>query len=409
MFLFVEILKLSIQTIRSNKLRSFLTLLGIVIGLFSIIAIMTALTALQEGIDSGLSQLGSNTFQIQKYPAMNFGGPQQGKFRNRPDITYEQGLRLMQQATEYRYISLENWKFSKTFKYGKYNTNPNMSIAGVNEDFPFANDYSIKEGRFFTEKEVSSASDVCVVGVEVVNKLFPNENPIGKRVNLDGREYQILGVFESKGSSFGQSLDNFAAIPITKSLEIYGKQTTINIAVQAKDKSSYDATVENITAVFRVIRGLGPGQENNFEIYSNESLISSVNNFTKYFKYGAGFISFIALLAAGIGIMNIMLVSVTERTKEIGIRKSIGAKSRNILTQFLLEAVILCEIGGIVGILLGVISGNILGIYLNAKVVVPVDWIIIGLVVCSVVGVVFGTYPAYKAAKLDPIDALRYE
>ena len=409
MFLFVEILKLSIQTIRSNKLRSFLTLLGIVIGLFSIIAIMTALTALQAGIDSGLSQLGSNTFQIQKYPAMNFGGPQQGKFRNRPDITYEQGLRLMQEATEYRYISLENWKFSKTFKYGKYNTNPNMSIAGVNEDFPFANDYSIKEGRFFTEKEVSSASDVCVVGVEVVNKLFPNENPIGKRVNLDGREYQILGVFESKGSSFGQSLDNFAAIPITKSLEIYGKQTTINIAVQAKDKSSYDATVENITAVFRVIRGLGPGQENNFEIYSNESLISSVNNFTKYFKYGAGFISFIALLAAGIGIMNIMLVSVTERTKEIGIRKSIGAKSRNILTQFLLEAVILCEIGGIVGILLGVISGNILGIYLNAKVVVPVDWIIIGLVVCSVVGVVFGTYPAYKAAKLDPIDALRYE
>lgn len=409
MFLFVEILKLSIQTIRSNKLRSFLTLLGIVIGLFSIIAIMTALTALQAGIDSGLSQLGSNTFQIQKYPAMNFGGPQQGKFRNRPDITYEQGLRLMQQATEYRYISLENWKFSKTFKYGKYNTNPNMSIAGVNEDFPFANDYSIKEGRFFTEKEVSSASDVCVVGVEVVNKLFPNDNPIGKRVNLDGREYQILGVFESKGSSFGQSLDNFAAIPITKSLEIYGKQTTINIAVQAKDKSSYDATVENITAVFRVIRGLGPGEENNFEIYSNESLISSVNNFTKYFKYGAGFISFIALLAAGIGIMNIMLVSVTERTKEIGIRKSIGAKSRNILTQFLLEAVILCEIGGIVGILLGVISGNILGIYLNAKVVVPVDWIIIGLVVCSVVGVVFGTYPAYKAAKLDPIDALRYE
>lgn len=409
MFLFIEILKLSIQTIKSNKLRSFLTLLGIVIGLFSIIAIMTALTALQAGIDSGLSQLGSNTFQIQKYPAMNFGGPQQGKFRNRPDITYEQGLRLMQEATEYRYISLENWKFSKTFKYGKYNTNPNMSIAGVNEDFPFANDYSVKEGRFFTEKEVSSASDVCVVGVEVVNKLFPNENPIGKRVNLDGREYQILGVFESKGSSFGQSLDNFAAIPITKSLEIYGKQTTINIAVQAKDKSSYDATVENITAVFRVIRGLGPGQENNFEIYSNESLISSVNSFTKYFKYGAGFISFIALLAAGIGIMNIMLVSVTERTKEIGIRKSIGAKSRNILTQFLLEAVILCEIGGIVGILLGVISGNILGIYLNAKVVVPVDWIIIGLVVCSVVGIVFGTYPAYKAAKLDPIDALRYE
>lgn len=409
MFVFLEIVKLAIQTIRSNKLRSSLTLLGIVIGLFSIIAIMTALTALQSGIESGLSQLGSNTFQIQKFPALNFGGPQQRKYRNRPDITYEQGQRLINEATEYRYISLENWKYNKTFKYGKYNTNPNMTIAGVNADFPPANDYTISNGRFFTDKEVESASEVTVIGVEIVDKLFPNENPIGKRINLDGHEFLVIGVFESKGSSFGQSMDNFAAIPITKSLDIYGRQTSINISIQSRDKSSYDATVENITAVFRVIRGLGPGEDNNFEIYSNESLISSVNNFTKYFKYGAVFISFIALLAAGIGIMNIMLVSVTERTKEIGIRKSIGAKNRNILTQFLTEAIILCQFGGLIGIILGVVSGNILGIYLKAKVVIPIDWIIIGVVVCTVVGVVFGTYPAYKAAKLNPIDALHYE
>lgn len=409
MFVFIEIVKLAIQTIRSNKLRSSLTLLGIVIGLFSIIAIMTALTALQSGIESGLSQLGSNTFQIQKFPALSFGGPQMGKYRNRPDITYEQGMRLIQEATEYRYISLENWKMGKTFKYGKYNTNPNMAIAGVNADFPPANDYTISEGRFFTDKEVEAASEVTVIGVEIVEKLFPNENPLGKRINLDGHEFLIIGVFESKGSSFGQSMDNFAAIPITKSLDIYGRQNSINISVQSRDKSSYDATVENITAVFRVIRGLGPGEDNNFEIYSNESLISSVNNFTKYFKYGAAFISFIALLAAGIGIMNIMLVSVTERTKEIGIRKSIGAKNRNILTQFLTEAIILCQFGGLIGIILGVVSGNILGIYLKAKIVIPIDWIVIGVVVCTIVGVVFGTYPAYKAAKLNPIDALHYE
>lgn len=409
MLIYTDILKLALNTIRGNKLRSILTLSGIVIGVFSIIAIMTALTALQSGIDSGLSQLGSNTFQIQKYPAINFGGPSQKKYRNRPDITYEQGLRLIEKATEYKYISLENWKFSKVFKYGKYYTNPNMQIAGVNVDFPQANDHAIREGRFFTEKEVESSADVTVIGVEVVDKLFPFENPIGKRINLDGHEFLVIGVFESKGTSFGQSMDNFAAIPITKSLNIYGKNSSINIAIQAKDKISYDASVENITSVFRVIRGMGPGEENNFEIYSNESLISSVNSFTKYFKYGAAFISFIALLAAGIGIMNIMLVSVTERTREIGIRKSVGAKSNNILAQFLVEAVILCQIGGILGIILGVASGNILGIYLNAKVVIPIDWIIIGLVVCTTVGIIFGVYPAYKAAKLNPIDALRYE
>jgi putative ABC transport system permease protein len=159
----------------------------------------------------------------------------------------------------------------------------------------------------------------------------------------------------------------------------------------------------------RSIRKDQPGVADSFEIFSNDSLIGQVNSFTKYFKYGAGFISFIAMLAAGIGIMNIMLVSVTERTKEIGIRKAIGAKRSSILTQFLIEAIILCQLGGIIGIILGVVTGNVLGIYLSSPVVIPYDWVIIGLVVCSVVGIVFGVYPAYKAAKLDPIDALRYE
>jgi putative ABC transport system permease protein len=159
----------------------------------------------------------------------------------------------------------------------------------------------------------------------------------------------------------------------------------------------------------RSIRKDKPGEADSFEIYSNESLIGQVNNFTKYFKYGAGFISFIAMLAAGVGIMNIMLVSVTERTKEIGIRKAIGAKNHSVLIQFLIEAIILCEFGGIIGIALGILTGNLLGMYLNSPVVIPYDWVVIGLVVCSVVGIVFGVYPAYKAAKLNPIDALRYE
>ncbi|MBN1634086.1 MAG: ABC transporter permease [Ignavibacteria bacterium] len=407
--LIVEIIKLALNTIRANKLRAFLTLSGIVIGVFSIIAIMTALSALQAGIESGLSQLGSNSFQIQKFPAMNFGGPGSRKYRNRPDITYEQGLQLMERATNYKYISIELWKMGKIFKYGKYVTNPNMSLCGGTTGFTYTNDYVIRDGRFFSEKEVQSASPVAVIGLEVVSKLFPKENPINKRIILDGHDYQVIGILEGKGESFGQSLDNLAIIPITRSLQIYGREESLNIAIQAKDKASYNDCVENIISVFRVIRGVKPGEENNFEIFSNDSLIESVNSFTKYFKYGAGFISFIALLAAGVGIMNIMLVSVTERTKEIGIRKAIGAKNSNILFQFIVEAIILCQVGGIVGIILGVFSGNLLGIYLKTNVVIPYDWVIIGFVICTLVGVIFGVYPAYKASRLNPIDALRYE
>jgi len=407
--LIIEIIKLALNTIKANKLRAFLTLSGIVIGVFSIIAIMTALSALQSGIESGLSQLGSNTFQIQKFPVMDFGGPPGRRFRNRPDITYEQGLLLMERATYYKDMSLEIWKSGKIFKYGQFTTNPNMSLCGSSTGFFSTNDYMIKEGIFFNEKEVQNASSVAIIGLEVVSKLFPKENPLYKRIILDGHDYLIIGIFEPRGASFGQSLDNLAIVPISKVLQIYGREQSINISVQAKDKSSYDDTMENIISTFRVIRGVKPGEENNFEIFSNESLIGTVNNFTKYFKYGAGFISFIALLAAGIGIMNIMLVSVTERTKEIGIRKAIGAKNNNILFQFIVEAIILSQVGGVLGIILGVLSGNLLGIYLKSNVVIPYDWVIIGFVICTLVGVIFGVYPAYKASKLNPIDALRYE
>ncbi|MBK9228493.1 MAG: ABC transporter permease [Ignavibacteria bacterium] len=272
------------------------------------------------------------------------------------------------------------------------------------------NNRAVQFGRFITETDILNNSNVAVIGMDVVEKLFPNVNPIGQYMIIENNEFKIIGVFEKKGEGFGQSNDNFALLPITTMQQIYGKNNrSINVAIQAPSKETFNESIENVVSVMRSIRKDKPGEADSFEIFSNDSLIGQVNSFTKYFKYGAGFISFIAMLAAGIGIMNIMLVSVTERTKEIGIRKAIGAKRSSILTQFLIEAIILCQLGGIIGIILGVVTGNILGIYLSSPVVIPYDWVIIVLVVCSVVGIVLGVYPAYKAAKLDPIDALRYE
>lgn len=406
-----ELIRIALNTIRSNKLRASLTLSGIIIGVFSIIAIMTLLNALQAGIEGGLSELGSNTFQIQKFPAIQVGGP--GKhniYRNRPDITYEQGLRLMEKATVYKDISLEDYIDSKTFKSFKGNTNPNHTIGGVLPEYLTCNNRNVQFGRFITQADIINNRRVAVIGMDVVDKIFPNVNPIGQKMTVDNNEFEIIGVFEKKGEGFGQSNDNFGLIPISTMQQIYGTNNrSLNIAIQAESKSTYNETLENVVSVMRSIRKDKPGEINSFEIFSNESLITQVNSFTKYFKYGAGFISFIAMLAAGIGIMNIMLVSVTERTKEIGIRKAVGARNSNVLIQFLIEAIILCELGGIIGIAMGLITGNLLGIYLSSPVVIPYDWVIIGLVVCSIVGIVFGVYPAYKASKLNPIDALRYE
>jgi len=402
----------ALTSIRSNKLRASLTLLGIIIGVFSIIGVMTLLDALQKGIDSGLSQLGSNTFQVQKFPALFTGGPGKWrKYENRKDITLEQAFRLKELATEYKYIGLEDWAGGKVVKYDKYQTNPNISIAGVTTEFLATNSYTLETGRFFTESDIATTRMICVLGTDVIDKLFPNTNPLGKTVEADGFKLEVIGTLASKGQNLGQSSDNLVLIPIRTMDKIYGarKNRSINIAIMAESKEKYEETMEHIIGVMRTVRKLGPGDENDFEIFSNESLIREAANFTVYFKYGAGVISFISLVAAGIGIMNIMLVTVTERTREIGIRMAIGAKRSNVLMQFLFEAIILCEFGGVAGIIIGIGAGNLLGSILHTPISIPYDWVVIGLLVCSAIGILFGTYPAYKAAKLNPIDALRYE
>lgn len=404
-----QTLAISLQSLKNNKLRTALTILGVVVGIFSIIVIMTVITMLQNSIESGLSQLSKNTFQIQKHdPTVGGGGHMRD--RSRRDITIEEANRLKESLTQARYIGAEQWQFGIVVKYGNRETNPNIQVAGITTDAMMTNNWIVAEGRSLRENDIDNSRNVCIMGQDVVSRLFPNIDPLGQTVRVDGRPFLVIGVLERQPSLFGQSRDNYIIIPISSWQSMYGKRSrSINITVMSHSMEDYNDLIESAIGHFRQIRRNAPGQPNDFFIFSNESMIGMVNNITEPIKYGALAVSVIALLAAGVGIMNIMLVSVTERTKEIGIRKAVGAKKSHILIQFLIEAVILCILGGLLGIILGVSIGNLAGSFLEAQRAVPVDWVIIGISLCIVVGVIFGTYPAYKAANLDPIEALRYE
>jgi putative ABC transport system permease protein len=272
------------------------------------------------------------------------------------------------------------------------------------------NDFNVDYGRDFRKDDIQNSTNVCILGQEIVEKLFPNMDPLNQVVRVDGRPLRVIGIMEKQPEMFGESHDNYVLIPITTWQSMYGKYgRSVNIMVTAPSKESYDDVIEAAIGHFRKIRKVEPGEPDDFSIFSNESMITQVNDITGPIKIGALAVSLVALLAAGVGIMNIMLVSVTERTKEIGIRKAIGARNTSILIQFLIEAVVLCIVGGLVGIFFGIAIGNLAGSLLSATMAVPYDWVIIGISMCIIVGLIFGTYPAYKAANLDPIEALRYE
>lgn len=405
-----ETFLIAMDALRSNKLRSFLTLIGIAIGVFSIIAVMTAIGVLQSSIESGLTQLGTNTFQIQRLPSgINRGGNNQA-FRNRKHITFEQASYVKETARLPVYVGIEVWNFGDIIRSAYDQTRPGVTVVGGDYAFFPNNSYNIIEGRSLTDDDVNFSRQVAVLGKDVSDKIFANRNPIGEMITIKGQKFTVVGMIEPKGQGMGGSNDNLVAIPITAWFKMFGTvNRDIHITVMAQSTELMQETQDEIFTNLRAIRKLEPGAENDFEMFSNESLIETFNEFTASFKIGAAVISFIALLAAGIGIMNIMLVSVTERTKEIGIRKAIGAQKNSILFQFLSEAVIICQIGGIVGILLGVAVGNLVAFLMDTPAIFPWLWATIGVVVCSIVGISFGSYPAYKAAQLDPIEALRYE
>ncbi len=406
-----QLFSISFQSILNNKLRTSLTILGVVVGIFSIIVIMTIITMLQNSIEGGLSMLNKNTFQIEKFDRTQGRGPGHDRsWRNRKDITIVEAKKLKEVLTKAKYVGAEQWQMGKVIRFGNKDTNPNISVSGQTLDGVRTNNWKVEYGRDLRESDIQNSTYTCILGQDVVEKIFPNLNPLGQTVRVDGKPLRVIGVFERQPTMFGQSNDNFVVIPITTWQSFYGKySTSVNIMVTAYSSEEYEEVIEAAIGHFRKIRKVKAGEDDDFSIFSNASLMSMVNDITEPIKLGALVVSLIALLAAGVGIMNIMLVSVTERTREIGIRKAIGARRSSILIQFLFEAIILCLFGGLVGILIGIGIGNFAGSFLNAQAAIPIDWVMIGISLCVMVGIIFGTYPAYKAANLDPIEALRYE
>ena len=403
---------MAIEAIRDNLLRSILTLLGIVIGVFAIISVMTAIRTMESSINSGLNVFGSDVIYVQKSPVLQIGdNSSRRKYWKRPNITYEMALELRERMESASFVSTIDAVGGKTIRHKKEKTNPNVEVDGMDEWGLQALNISLDYGRNFIAEDIEYNRRVCLLGMDVVEKLFPYENPIDQTITINGLSFDVIGVMQRKGQMFGQSQDNYVLIPITTFLQYFSQRwTSLGISVKAPDAASFDAVKEEVTDQMRIVRGLGPDEENDFEVTSNDALIKTFGSFTAGIKLFAGAVSVIALVVAGIGIMNIMLVSVTERIKEIGIRKAIGATRNNILFQFLLEAVFLSLIGGVIGVALGVAVGNMITlVFTSIETVIPIDWVFIGLFVCSFIGIVFGIYPAYKAAGLDPIESLRYE
>ncbi len=408
---YAEISKIAFTSLISNKLRSSLTILGIVVGIFSIITISTVISMVQSSIESGTSFLGQNTFQVQKWPAVRTGGSGDWKkYRNRKNIELDEFYELKEKLTDSKSLAATVGKWGVVLKNGSEKTNPNVSIEGVTPEAFVTHDWNVTSGRAFNYNELQRGENIIVLGADVARKLFKYENPVDREISLDGRKLRVIGVLEDKGEVFGQSTGNFAIIPISTFKSYYGlRRRSISISVMAFGRGDYNDLMVKAEGALRTIRKVPAGDDNDFEIISNESILGQINNITASFRIGAFAIAAIALFAAGVGIMNIMLVSVTERTKEIGVRKAIGAKRRNILVQFIVEAVTLCLVGGLIGIIFGVITGNIVGLLMKAQITIPIGWITVGMLLCVGIGVLFGTYPAYKAANLDPIEALRFE
>lgn len=409
----LEIVKLSLGNIRANLLRAILTLLIIALGITALVGILTSIDGIIYSLNSNFSHLGANTFSINR---LNDGMRRhQSGSRNResPPITFLQASEIKERMSSVANVAVSlHVKGNATIKYGNKKTNPSVRVRGIDDVYFITTGYEVEHGRSFSLHEHEYGIAKAIIGQELVRSLFDDksENALLKTISIDDQKYQVIGILKSKGSSMNEAADRRVLIPLMNAkIQYSSTESDYDINVHVIAASQMDNLVSQSIGEMRIVRGLKSFEENDFEIFKSDGIITFLRENTVMLRSATIAIALMTLLGAAIGLMNIMLVSVTERTKEIGINKALGASKKTIVTQFLAEAIIICQIGGITGILLGIPIGNIVTILMGGAFIIPWAWMLLGFVVCTIVGILSGIYPALKAASLDPVEALRYE
>jgi len=407
-----ENIRISLESIRSHLLRTILTVMIISFGIMALIGILTAIESIKFFLTDNFTMMGANTFSIRNREMMIQIGGRSNEPRMNKSITYDQALWFKEEFDFPAFVSVSTFAtHTATIKYKSAKTNPNVQVQGADENYLVTAGLEIGKGRFFNENEVYHGAHVVILGSAIEKDIFKsNEDPLGRFISVGPGKYQVIGVLKEKGSSIGFSGDRRCILPLGNVMQYFPRpDRTFGIDVSTRDPLKMDQAIGEATGLFRIIRGDRVGEEQTFEISRSDSLAEMLTDNIKYVTLAATFIGLITLLGAAIGLMNIMLVSVTERTLEIGIRKAMGATPRAIRNQFLVESIVIAQLGGFFGITFGILIGNTLSIFMKTSFIIPWLWILLGVSLCLVVALVSGIIPANKAARLDPIESLRYE
>ncbi len=402
-----------LRSIKGNLLRTVLTALIISLGITSLVGILTAIDGIQSSVDNSFSGLGANSFDIRNRPAMQIRreGQREKRFKN---INYREATHYKSLFTSKGKVSLKtNVNNNAIAKFGSKKSNPNTRVLGIDDNFMELKGYKVGAGRNFSTNEQSNAINVCVLGVDIIDQLYEKKNPIGTEIVVSGIKLKVIGVLEKKGNMMGGGDDRVIIVPLETGRKMaVGRSLNFDITTSSSKIIDIDDFMEEARGAMRKVRMDPLGMEDSFSIDRSDSIAKSFESITGSLRIGGFVIGFITLLGAAIALMNIMMVSVSERTREIGIRKSLGATPGRILQQFLIEAIVICLLGGIGGIMLAIPIGNLIAQAISsgaASFIIPWLWMMTGIIICILVGLFSGIYPAFKASKMDPVDALRYE